>query len=183
MQNRNHYTEIEDFLADPSFQLWVRSKVDQQDWEEWTLENSKRAKLVDESRLFLLAMKVPENELSIEDVKSALESTWMKIEEKERVEKKSVNKVIKLWRNYWHRGIAAVLLFGLSFAWVYNNYLISENGNINYHDLIKENELVEQTNNSSKPQIITLSDGSSVLLKPNSKLSYPKVFAKSIFIW
>jgi hypothetical protein len=32
---------------------------------------------------------------------------------------------------------------------------------------------VEQTNNY-KVQIITLSDGSSVLLKPNSKLSYPK---------
>jgi hypothetical protein len=36
--------------------------------------------------------------------------------------------------------------------------------------------LVEQTNNSDKPQIITLSDGSSVLLQPNSKLSYPKIF-------
>ena len=36
--------------------------------------------------------------------------------------------------------------------------------------------MVEQTNNSNKPQIITLSDGSSVLLQPNSKLSYPKIF-------
>lgn len=61
MQKRDQYTEIEDFLDDSSFQLWVRSKVDQQDWEEWTLEKSKQAKLVDESRLFLLAMKIPEN--------------------------------------------------------------------------------------------------------------------------
>ena len=36
--------------------------------------------------------------------------------------------------------------------------------------------MVEQTNNSNMPQIITLSDGSSVLLQPNSKLSYPKIF-------
>jgi ferric-dicitrate binding protein FerR (iron transport regulator) len=34
----------------------------------------------------------------------------------------------------------------------------------------------EQTNNSNKPQIITLSDGSSVLLQQKSKLSYPKIF-------
>jgi hypothetical protein len=33
-------------------------KDDQQEWEEWTLENSSRAKLVEESRLWLLAMKV-----------------------------------------------------------------------------------------------------------------------------
>jgi uncharacterized protein YllA (UPF0747 family) len=42
-----------------------------------------------------------------------------------------------------------------------------------YNKLIDEDVegLVEQTNNSNKPQIITLSDGSSVLLQPNSKLS------------
>jgi ferric-dicitrate binding protein FerR (iron transport regulator) len=46
--------------------------------------------------------------------------------------------------------------------------------------------LVEQTNNSNKPQIITLSDGSSVLLQPNSKLSYQKEFVgnqRNILIW
>ncbi|TDD94705.1 FecR family protein [Flavobacterium cellulosilyticum] len=178
MENRNQYTEIEDFLADPSFQLWVRSKVDQQDWEDWTLGNSKMAKVVEEARLFLLAMKIPENNLSTEEIKSALESTWIKIEEKEKAQNKNV-KLVKIWKNTWYRSIAAVFLFGLSFTWVYNNYFISESGIINYHDLIKENELVEQINNTSKPQITTLSDGSSVLLNPNSKLSYPKVFAKN----
>lgn len=180
MQQRNRYTQIEDFLADPSFQLWVRSKEDHQGWEEWTLENPKRAKLVEEARLWLLAMQVPDNPLSREDIESALESTWMKIKKKERDEKKTERAVIKLWKNYWLRSAAAVLLFGLTATWVYTNYFISENGMINYSELIQENEegLVEQTNNSSKPQILTLSDGSSVLLQPNSKLSYPKVFAK-----
>ena len=32
MQERNNYTEIEDFLADESFQIWVRFKNDQQSW-------------------------------------------------------------------------------------------------------------------------------------------------------
>ena len=60
MKERNQYREIEDFLADESFRLWMRSKEDLNGWEEWTLEHSERAKLVQEARLWLLAMQVPE---------------------------------------------------------------------------------------------------------------------------
>ena len=49
---------------------------------------------------------------------------------------------------------------------------------VTYNELIDGNNdgLVEQTNNSTISQVITLSDGSSVILQPNSKLSYPKIF-------
>ena len=50
MQDRNKYTEIQHFIADESFQLWVSYNDDQYYWEEWTLENSSRAKLVEEAR-------------------------------------------------------------------------------------------------------------------------------------
>lgn len=178
MRQRNNYTEIEDFLADTSFQLWVRSKNDPQGWEEWTLENPKRAKLVAEARLWLLAMKVPDNTLSQAAIESALEITWSKIDNKEIGKKTTQRPVKKLWRNYWLKGVAAVFIFGLLSGLVYTNYFTSGNDAINYEALIHENGegLVEQTNNSNKPQIITLSDGSSVLLQPNSKLSYPKIF-------
>ena len=112
MQHRNNYTEIEDFLADESFQLWVCFKDDQQEWEEWTLENSSRAKLVEEARLWLLAMKTPDSDLSNEDVQSALEATWKKIERKEE-NKKIAQPVIKLWKNQWFKRVAAVLVIGL----------------------------------------------------------------------
>jgi hypothetical protein len=56
-----------------------------------------------------------------------------------------------------------------------------------YNKLIDEDvEGLVEKNNSNKPQIITLSDGSSVLLQPNSKLSYQKnlwVTKESILIW
>ena len=177
MQHRNNYTEIEDFLADESFQLWVCFQDDQQEWEEWTLENSSRAKLVEEARLWLLAMKTPNNDLSTEVVQSALEATWKKIETKEE-NKKIVKPVIKLWKNQWFKRVAAVLVIGLLSGWFYNQHLVDKNSALTYNELINENDegLVEQTNNSDKPQIITLSDGSSVLLQPNSKLSYPKIF-------
>lgn len=176
MQQRNNYTEIEHFLADESFRLWVCFKDDQQDWEEWTLENSSRAKLVEEARLWLLAMKVPTDNLSSDDVQHALEATWGKIERAE--ENKKEKPVLKLFRKKWFNGVAAVLILSLLSGWLYNQSNTAENSALSYSELIHENEegLVEQTNNSDKPQIITLSDGSSVLLQPNSKLSYPKIF-------
>ncbi|MES2806791.1 FecR family protein [Flavobacterium sp. ZE23DGlu08] len=178
MQHRNNYTEIEHFLADESFRLWVCFKDDQQEWEEWTLENSSRAKLVEEARLWLLAMKVPADNLAADDVQHALEATWEKIERAEENKKDTEKPVLKLLRKKWFNGVAAVLVLSLLSGWLYNQSTSSENSALSYSELINENEegLVEQTNNSDKPQIITLSDGSSVLLQPNSKLSYPKIF-------
>ena len=177
MQERNNYTKIEDFLSDQSFRQWVEYYVDQQKWEEWTLEDSKRAKLVEEARLWLLAMKVSEPTMLKETIDSALESTWEKIKNKEKIQNK-LQKSPKLWKSNWIKGAAAAILFGCIANWFYHTPIFLDNSTSVYNELIRENEegLVEQTNNSSKPQIITLSDGSSVLLQPNSKISYPKTF-------
>lgn len=178
MKERNQYREIEDFLADESFRLWMRSKEDLNGWEEWTLEHPKRAKLVEEARLWLLAMQVPEPDLSQEQVDAALQNTWMKIEKTEQDSKMEL-KLIQLWNTIWFRQIAAILVFGLLSFYVYDNYFVSENDNSYYEQIVAntdDNGLLEQINNSNKPQIVTLSDGSSVLLQPKSKLSYPKIF-------
>ncbi|RTY81585.1 FecR family protein [Flavobacterium sp. ZB4P23] len=175
MQNRNNYIEIGDFLADESFKRWVLQQNDQQNWELWTLENPVRAKLVEEARVLIFAMKVPADDLSADAVQTALEATWHKIENKKKTTRKT--KVLFL-RNNWIKGIAATLVFGLISTWFYHNFFNANDGELNYNELIKENSdgLLEQTNNSNKSQVIILSDGSSVLLQPKSKLSYPKIF-------
>jgi transmembrane sensor len=177
MQKRNTYTQIEDFLSDESFQSWILFKIDENGWEEWTLESRQRAKLVQDARLLLLAMKVPESDLSSSDIHSALQEVWRKIEEKENQSNSDENSKIFFLRKYFLTGVAASLLLCLMSVWFYNNHFKTDNI-VTYKELIDENDegLVEQTNNSTKPQIITLSDGSSVLLQPNSKLSYPKIF-------
>ena len=175
MQKRNKYTEIEDFLTDKSFQSWVYTNTDLENWEEWTLENPTRAKLVEEARLWIFATKVPKNNLHPSIIQTALLATWDKIEKTERSGKIQ----IKLWNNNWLRSIAAVLVFGLLASWAYSHLFIPNNSTQIYNELIHDNDegLVEQINNSNKPQIITLSDGSSVLLQPKSRLSYPKIFS------
>jgi len=177
MQKRNTYTEIEDLLSDESFQSWILLKIDDDGWEEWTLENLQRAKLVEDARHLLLAMKVPESQLSSSDIHKALQTTWIKIAEKENQINFTENSRVSILKKYFLSGIAASLFFCLMSVWFYKNHFNTDNV-VTYKELIDENSegLVEQTNNSNKPQIITLSDGSSVLLQPNSKLSYPKIF-------
>jgi transmembrane sensor len=156
MQKRNYYIEIEDFLADQSFQLWVLSKIDEQGWEEWTLENQHRAKLVERARLLLLAMKMPANKISSSELTSALQSTWMKIEEKENDNKTIKHNPFKYLKLYWP-GIAATLFFAFLSLWFYHNKFDINHSVITYKELIEDSSegLVEQ---------------------PNSKLSYPKIF-------
>lgn len=176
MQKRNKYTEIENFLSDESFKLWILENKNAQNWEVWTLENADRAKLVEEARYWLLAMKVENTQMLPSTVESALNNTWKKISLKE--EKPDQNLNPKIWNRNWFRSVAAVLVIGLVFSWAYKNQLSSGSTHEVYHQLIIENNegLVEQNNNSNHPQIITLSDGSSILLQPKSKLSYPKTF-------
>lgn len=178
MQKRNTYTEIEDFLSDQSFQSWILFKIDEDGWEEWTLESQQRAKLVEDARLLLLAMKVPESNLAPPDIHRALEKTWHKIEEKENHIYLLKSSKTRFYKRMLYSGIAASFFFAMISVWFYNNPFEKDNI-VTYKELIAENSegLVEQTNNSNKPQIITLSDGSSVLLQPNSKLSYPKTFS------
>jgi len=178
MQKRNNYTNIEDFLADDSFQLWILSKIDEQGWEEWTLENLERAKLVEDARLLLLAMKVPDSKLTSNEVHEALKETWQKIEQREFLSQKTLQLKKKKMQRYWISGIAAAILVGVFSSWFFKDDILPQNNVVTYKELVEENSegLVEQTNNTEKSQIVTLSDGSSVLLQPNSKLSYPKIF-------
>jgi len=173
MQKRDSYENIEDFLSDESFQKWVKGNKDLSNWSEWTVENPYRAKLVEEARTWILAIATKETPISNQETQKALQKVWEKIggSNEERPVK-------AIWQSTWFRTAAAIFVVGLA-AILYNVNLSSpQNTTITYQELVKSdlNGLIEQTNNSNKPQLITLSDASSVLLQPNSKLSYPKIF-------
>ncbi|MDG2433751.1 FecR family protein [Flavobacterium sp.] len=176
MQDRNKYTEIEHLIANESFRLWVYTNKNQDQWEEWTLENPNRAKLVAEARIWVLAMHVAPTDIPSTDIQDALDATWNKIDKKEV--KAPVSLKLKPWKSNWIGRVAALLVLCLAIGFVYKSSTNYNNSPLIYNKLIESDAdgLVEQANNSNKPQIITLSDGSSVLLQPNSKLSYPKEF-------
>lgn len=176
MQNRNKYNKVEDFLIDESFQRWVKLNDDSTNWTEWTLDNTERAKLVEEARLWILSMKVNETQISNREVQIALQKTWKQIELS-----KNITNDKSIWKSAWFNAAAALLLVGcitVTFFYFSKNSQSLIHSSITYQKLIDQDAdgLIEQANNSNKPQLITLSDASSVLLQPKSKLSYPKTF-------
>lgn len=174
MQKRNSYKKIEDFLSDDSFQRWIKFNDNQNQWEEWTLENTERAKLVEEARLWILAMKVEEMPISNQETQISLQNTWQKINEA------NVHKPMQSFMQFnWFRSAAAIVFIGLVSFFYFLNQKSATKATLSYKTLIEQDSdgLIEQTNNSGKPQLITLSDASSVLLQPKSKLSYPKIFS------
>ena len=177
MRNRDSYVKIEDFLSDDSFQKWIRFDIDQSNWSEWTVENPRRAKMVEEARLWILAMAVKETSLSDQETRMALQKVWENIEGPNEEQPSKA-----IWQLTWFRSAAAILLVGLATLLYYTDLSpVHRNTTITYQELIRKdsNGLIEQTNNSNKPQLITLSDASSVLLQPKSKLSYPKIFTEN----
>lgn len=179
MQKRDSYDKVDDFLSDESFQLWIRRNIDQENWTDWTVENSFRAKLVEEARLWILATQVRETPFDFSETQIALQKTWKTIRDKES-EKNSPS--YENWQFLWFKAAAAILVIGLgTFFYCFESSSPTNKTTITYQDLVKKESsgLIEQTNNSDKPQIITLSDASSVLLQPKSKLSYPKIFTGS----
>jgi hypothetical protein len=123
--------------------------------------------------MWILAMATKETTLSNQETQKALKKVWKKIGRSN--EKLPIRTI---WHHTWFRSAAAVFVVSLATLLYYAKWSSPQNETITYQELVKSdlNGLIEQTNNSDKPQLITLSDASSVLLQPNSKLSYPKIF-------
>lgn len=172
--DRDHsQSKLEYLLSDPSFRDWIFLNKDAEKWEFWTLEDKQRAKLVDEARLILQSLKTDNARYTENDLDIALLKTWDKII--------LINKQYDS-KTYIKKFIYAAAAVTILFSIIFSKFIIQKNINSNqYHGISFQNQegLIEQINNSNKALLITLSDGSSVLLQPKSKLSYPKTFASN----
>jgi transmembrane sensor len=175
MQQRDHYTSVEHFLDDESFQIWVLAGKDQHRWEEWTVDNQQRAKLVEEARLWLLAMRVPDEKVSRSEVQEALQGTWLKIRSMEHGGGASTRYPFWKQRAWW--AAASVLLLGMLLWGMYQAQSDRQPEDLaGQYSPQNQTALVEKVNTTDHPLLIMLSDGSSVLLQPRSTLRYPPKF-------
>ncbi|MDR6805176.1 hypothetical protein J2Y45_002516 [Dyadobacter sp. BE34] len=69
--------------------------------------------------------------------------------------------------------VAACAVLAIGLGWVGWQYYRSNNG---YNGLVSGKELVERVNTSGKQQVIKLTDGTQVVLYPQSRLSFAETF-------
>lgn len=162
---------VEDFLLDQKFLDWVKRGQDDSFWQEFQLKFPEKKAEMEKARIVILAGSGLSYTEPGQEVRNAM---WENIQAQMNDETRETKpgKMI-LFRN-WRWAAAAVLLAGCIIGWQLKiNW--GSTDKVTYENLIsyaQTSSFVEKVNDSEKPLLINLPDGSSVLLQKAGKLSY-----------
>ncbi|GAB4022025.1 FecR family protein [Spirosoma koreense] len=166
-----------DFLEDPDFVSWVKHPNDQQDayWQQFQEQYPDKKPLIELARQYVLALaeQTGRHQLTEADSESMRQTIRQRLQQE--------TPVIPLgppsrtsWG--WMRIAASVVLVaGLGVMGYWYSQRASQPAAYNrfVQDAPAGTQLTETRNDNQTPLTISLSDGSSVVLQPGSRLSYP----------
>lgn len=162
-----------DFTHDDHFFKWVKSpgQSRQRDrfWLEWTARHPEKAPEVQEAKRMILAVIEERQYIPSENKQHEI---WTRLQQSIQEEELPVRK-ISFWSGTYK--VAATLLLlvtALAVLW----WLSNKDRIVNSTVATAENDVVKEFNNSNQPKTIVLGDGSSIILKSQSSLEFPKVF-------
>lgn len=165
---------IDDLLIDESFLNYYfrKDEADILEWEDWAELHSERQDLVRHTFSMLDKLSLKWNREQIEAKFKTLNNTLNEAFE----ENMSAPLQISYRRPVIRWAAAASVILLLSIRLLYFKQI--DDKSLIYQELVANapTTLIEKENNTDKPLLITLSDGSSILLQHGSRLSYPANF-------
>jgi len=175
MGNYSTY-KVEDFLLDESFINWVinNSEKDAIFWEAWVSAHPASAPTVKLAQKTLIALYVkPVRPLTDAEISSMIGNLEQRVQVSSNSRSKWVDNIT--FNQFLSYPIAAVLIMGiLMMPYLYNKLTpaTDELQTVAY-------SIKSTTNQTRERMLVKLSDGSSVILAPGSKLRYPTFFQGS----
>ncbi|MFC5623995.1 FecR family protein [Algoriphagus winogradskyi] len=169
--------ELEDFLTDEFFTQWVKSPNENNShfWEKWLNSNHKKSDLVRKAAGFIRSIQYQENaELSNEDYIEVFENILKGDLSATPIKSKNSNST--KWYSFFSIRWAAAIVLIVFCSWALFESKIYSDGEAS------EVVWVTKVNAAGKKTIIHLSDGTSIHLNSNSKISYPENFSDSLRI-
>ncbi|GAB3906207.1 FecR family protein [Larkinella knui] len=161
--------DLEDFLKDASFKHWVYAPTPETDafWRQFLHRYPEKQQLVDNARMVLRSI----DDAVMQDYPDEEQVGRMFRTIQERIQPAPVRRIPINWR--WLA--AASLLLGLG-LWVYQKNRLPTQ----YEQLIDQSAtaLLEKSNPSDRPLTVRLPDRSTVLLQPNSRISFARHFGQ-----
>ena len=184
MQDYRNF-EPEELAIDLSFQRWklFNDPIASNFWKDWLVENPDKKELVDKAHYLLNALnsayfQTPNDQISISDREIQYE-----IQRLHKAIDTQPEPVVKRFRFApWQYGIAASILVVLGLFWRYAVHPPCSKVDVTYNELITQTSkpLLEISNHNTEPRLVSLPDGSTLLLKSGGRISYPKSFLGNI---
>jgi transmembrane sensor len=165
----------EELAADPSFRRWVIYNDPEEAifWTEWLENNPDKQELVANANTILEQTEAAFNNITEDEIANEIYRLSHAIGEK--TAKKSFLQI--RFKPHWYHMAASVLL--LIFAgWWLNKQTASQQQSDQYKVILSRisEPLVQEENLTDQAKLVLLEDGSSVLLQPKSRITYPKRF-------
>lgn len=166
---------VQELITQDVFIHWVMQPDEQSDaiWNSYQTANEEQAEAVKNARKIILDLYKSQTPAIAE--KDTLE-VWERIEATIREEKEKQPSVLRSISMRWWWAAASVILIVSAIA-LYNYAGKNNNDTTSSLTVIANaSNTIERKNTSGKEQVILLTDGSKVFLKPNAILFSPKIF-------
>jgi transmembrane sensor len=175
MKNYHHFS-AEDFFWDEAFRNWVLRPTREDDamWQQWLIENPQQAEVVFQARELVHALHPEIAPLPPAEKERAISRIMGQFDEQAGTGEKQARQLFFAGSRWLMAACSLLLLVGLS--WIF----LHDNGQpINYDRLVSSAEThLQEVRNTGKTSLhVALSDGSSAILDPGSKISFPEDFA------
>ncbi|MEA5257484.1 FecR family protein [Arcicella aquatica] len=169
----------EDFVWDINFRNWVLSPNREVNafWEKWLEANPEKTPQVEKAKSIVKALVIKDLSLEKTEVEELVKNTVSKIDEQENNTTKKI-RWFSTSKNQWLK-VAALIAIIIGLGITYHQLLNEINepkGIYEKHVAANPEKLIEVKNDHESPLPIQLIDGSLVLLKKGSKISYLKQF-------
>ncbi|SKB60854.1 FecR family protein [Dyadobacter psychrophilus] len=164
--------EIKDWLEDIAFQKWVYNQEADEFWQQFLRDTPQQATNITQAKVILLSVRGELDNIPEVELKSRVAEILAAIPE-EIPEYK-----IPWWKGKWLR-VAAVLFLTIGIGLVKLNWHKFSGSQEPYYTTIASldrREITEVVNTTDHIKMVSLPDGSSVILKKDARIAYPNQF-------
>ncbi len=175
MNNYRNYS-IDELATDHSFRSWVLHLDNDAIafWENWLANNPDKTFQIGQAREIVLCIYNSFDRISQDEVENEIHKLSKQITNRKYY---SILPIRPYWTVF---GVAASILVMLFVGWQFFQKNTTKDTKAYFENSIGETKdpIIEIYNESNVSRLISLEDGSSVVLQPKSSLSYPERFSE-----
>ncbi|QHS61316.1 FecR family protein [Chitinophaga agri] len=158
-----------DFVCDDSFVAWVKEGKDSAHWSAIFAEYPTQREAMEQAKAIILAAaQLPAFQLSATEEQALWEDIHMHMEQHDSTP-------VKIRRySYWYWAAALLCITaGAAIWWLRPAQAPAAYSRLLEAASLEKNERMEEINEEEHPRTVSLPDGSSVVLQPGARISYP----------